>query len=98
MKNKEEFDCLVVSHVDIFTFKENAVGKIKAFATIVINDQLIIRGLRVTDGLNGLYVGYPADPFYKGDDFKCVCGALTKQLRDHIESTVLEAYQEKVKG
>jgi hypothetical protein len=44
------------------------------------------------DGENGLYVGYPNDPFYKGEDFRSVCCPMTKQLREHIENCVLEKY------
>ena len=65
----------------------------KALAHIVLNDQLVIRGLRVMDGLNGLFVSYPLDPFVKGEDFRSVCNPITRQLREHIENCVLEKYQ-----
>lgn len=85
-------DCLEVTQVQVFPFKEN-LGTVKALATIVLNDQLIIRGLRVMDGLNGLFVSYPLDPFYKGDEFRSVCNPISRQLREHIETRVLDEYQ-----
>ena len=95
MKNENNFfDCLAVTNVQVFPFKEGAnMGKMKALATIVLNDQIQIRGLRVMDGENGLYVGYPIDPFYKGEDYRNVCLPITRQLREHIENCVLEKYQ-----
>ena len=45
------------------------------------------------DGLNGLFVSYPLDPFYKGDDLRSICNPITRQLREHIENCVLEKYQ-----
>lgn len=97
VNEKEEspaFDCLAVTAVQVFPFKESpSLGHIKALAQIVLNDQLAIRGLRVMDGENGLYVGYPSDPFYKGEDLRSVCFPMTRQLRDHIENCVLEKYQ-----
>jgi stage V sporulation protein G len=45
------------------------------------------------NGENGLFVGYPTDPFYKGEDFRSVCCPITRALREHIESVVLEHYQ-----
>ena len=88
------FDCLAVTNVQVFPFKGGAnLGRMKGLATIVLNDQIQIRGLRVMDGENGLYVGYPLDPFYKGEDYRSVCLPITRQLREHIENCVLEKYQ-----
>lgn len=92
--HQEAFDCIAVTNVQVFPFKEGAnLGHIKGLATIVLNDQIQIRGLRVMDGENGLYVGYPNDPFYKGEDFRSIVLPITKQLKEHIENCVLEKYQ-----
>ena len=89
----KDFDVLAVTKVDVFPFKGAALGNVRGMARIVINDQLQIRGLRIMDGENGLFVSYPVDPFYKGDDFRTVCNPVTRKLREHIEGVVLEAYQ-----
>ena len=91
------FDCLAVTQVNVWPFKEGPnMGHMKGVAQIVLNDQMVIRGLRVMDGANGLFVGYPNDPFYKGEDFRSICLPLTRQLKDHIENCVLEKYQASV--
>lgn len=91
--NTPAFDCLAVTYVQVFPFKEGpSLGHMKGLAQIVINDQLVIRGLRIMDGEYGLYVGYPNDPFYKGDGLRSVCNPITRQLREHIEACVLEKY------
>ena len=88
------FDCLAVTQVQVYPFKEgHSMGKMLAKASIVLNDQLQVRGLRIMEGENGLFVGYPNDPFYKGDDFRSICFPMTRQLREHIENCVLEKYQ-----
>ena len=88
------FDCLAVTSVQVYPFKEGPfTGKMLAKASIVLNDQLQVRGLRIMEGENGLFVGYPNDPFYKGEDFRSVCFPMTRQLREHIENCVLEKYQ-----
>lgn len=92
--NSENYDVLAVTKVEVFPFNEGAsMGHMKALAQVVLNDQLLIRGLRVMDGDNGLFVGYPVDPFFKGEDFRTVCSPMTRQLREHIENCVLEKYQ-----
>lgn len=99
LKESCMFDCLAVTHVQVYPFKEGAsLGKIKAVASIVLNDQVQIRGLRVVDGVNGLFVGYPCDPYYKGEDFRSVVTPMTRPLRDHIENCVLERYQQSIAG
>ncbi len=89
------FDCLAVTKVDVFPFKEGMdLGHTKGIASVVLNDQMVIRGLRVISGENGLYVGYPLDPFYKGESLRSVCFPITRQLREHIENCVLEKYRD----
>lgn len=89
----DKFDCLVVTNVQVFPFKDGpSLGHIKALATVVLNDQFLVRGLRVMEGENGLFLGYPNDPFYKGEDFCSICNPITRQLRETMENAVLEKY------
>lgn len=98
-KESKAFDCLAVTNVQVYPFRDGgSFGKIKGLASIVINDQFQLRGLRICDGQNGLFVGYPNDPFYKGDEFHYVAFPITRQLRDHIENCVLERYQQTIGG
>lgn len=93
-----DFDVLAVTKVEVFPFKEGpSMGHIKGLANIVLNDQLMIHGLRIMEGENGLYVGYPNDPFYKGEDLRSVCLPITRQLREHIENCILEKYMDATK-
>lgn len=95
--NSPAFDCLAVTNVQVFPFKEGVnMGHMKGLASIVLNDQLQIRGLRIMDGEHGLFVGFPLDPFYKGEDYRSVIMPLTRQLREHIETCVLEKYNAEV--
>ena len=81
------------SKLTAFFSSGNPWEAMKALATIVLNDQIQIRGLRVMDGENGLYVGYPVDPYNRGEDFRSLVIPITRQLREHIENCVLEKYQ-----
>ena len=87
-----------VTKVDVYPFKEGAyIGRVKAIANIVLNDQIQVRGLRVMDGECGLFVGYPTDPFYKGEGYRNIFFPITAELRHHIEKSVLEKYDEATK-
>lgn len=92
-KTEKAFECLSVTSVQVFPFREEAkLGKILGLATVVLNDQLVIRGLRVMDGENGRFVAYPNDPFYKGEDLRSIVFPMTRALREHIENCVLEKF------
>ena len=93
-EKSENFPCLQVTSVEVYRFKEGInLGHIKGLADVVLNDQIMIRSLRIMDGVNGLFVGYPNDPFYKGEDFRSIAVPLSLELRAHIENSVLEKYQ-----
>lgn len=94
-KSKLEFDCLAVTEVNVTKFPNlPGASHIKGVAEIVLNDQFIVRGLRILDGTTGLFVSYPIDPFYKGEDQRSIAQPITRQLREHIENCILEKYQE----
>lgn len=103
MKQKKQFrpapafDCLAVTDVEVKVFPSlPGADHIKGVAQIVLNDQMIIRGLRIMDGTSGLFVSYPIDPFFKGESFQFLVNPLTHQLREHIENCILEKYQDAV--
>lgn len=88
---------MTVTSCKVYPFRDvGSVGKIKAIASIILNDTLQVRGLRVMDGANGFYVGYPIDPFYKGDEFSGICFPITRAMREHIENVVLNTYQQTI--
>lgn len=87
------FDCLAVTKVQVYPFKEGLnLGKMKGLATVVINGQLELRGLRIMQGENGLYVGMPNDPFCKGEEFRSLFLPITRAFREHLETAVLDKY------
>ena len=92
---ERKFKTLEVTEVIVKPFTQN-VGRIKGIATITLNDQLRLRDLRIIDGAHGLFVGYPSDPFYKGEDFVTIYNPITRKLREHIEEVVISEYHKAV--
>jgi stage V sporulation protein G len=93
VKTEKAFECLSVTKVQVFPFRDGAnLGNMLGIANVVLNDQLVIKGLRVMDGENGMFVGYPIDPYYKGEDIRSTVLPLTRALREHIENCVLEKF------
>lgn len=92
-EEKEISSAFDVTQVQVF--KEGPfTGKMLAKASIVLNDQFQIRGLRIMEGENGLFVGYPNDrEDFRREDFRSICFPMKRQLREHIENCVLEKYK-----
>ena len=83
-----------ITETRIFPFK-NAKTKVKAFAHIILNGALRLGGLRVIEGENGLFVGYPSE---KGKDgnFYDVYHPINKESRTLIQDAILADYQKAV--
>lgn len=84
---------LKVTHVQVYTL-DTPTGKTRALCRVVLNEQLQLTGLRVVDGANGLFLSYPNDPSYKGEDYRSLFYPVTRELREHIEQEVLKKYHE----
>lgn len=98
-KNINAFDCICVTDVRISPIKQiEGLTHTKALAEIVFNDQLLIRGIRIVEGENGIYISYPCPfmPMTSDDGFKSTVFPITKVLRDHVEAVVLEKYQDTI--
>jgi len=66
---------------------------LKAFVDLIIEDALLIKGVRVLEGKNGLFVQMPQEQakdkkWY--DSIRC----LTQEARDKITEVVLCAYKD----
>lgn len=84
-----------VTEVSVFPFKEtHSLIYTKGMANIKLNDAMVIRGLRIIEGPNGLFVAYPTDPFYKGDDARSVVAPSRSDVRSYIEAVVLNKFNE----
>lgn len=64
-----------------------------AFANITFDDEFVVKGLKVVDGKNGLFVAMPSS---QGEDGKYYDDAfpLTKECREYITDFVLSSYED----
>lgn len=84
---------MTITNIQVYPLLEPA-GKTKAMARVILDDQLQLTGLRVVQGSNGLFLAYPNDPGYRGEDYRSLFYPVTKALREYIESEVLIKYRQ----
>lgn len=73
-------------------------GRVRAFASIVIDDCFVVNDLRVTEGREGqLFVTMPARKVRSGQ-MRDIAHPLNSQTRQEIEDMVLEEYRKAVEN
>jgi len=66
---------------------------LKAFVDIVVNNVLLIKGVRVMDGKKGLFVSMPREQS-KDQKWYDTIRCLTQEVRDQITEVVLASYNQ----
>ena len=67
-------------------------GSVKAYVDLAVGDQILIKGVRVVNGKNGMFVSMPRQQTKKGLWFDVV--EVTDDLKLELERIVLDAYQQ----
>src|ERR1035437_7211247 len=67
--------------------------KLKAYASITFDSSFVVRGLKVIDGKNGLFVVMPSRKLSDGT-FKDIAHPLNTDMRKSIEAIVLDKFHE----
>ncbi len=72
--------------------KLDGEGKTKAFCDIAISGSLLVRGFRVVDGKNGMFVSMPKRQGKDGQWYETVT-PLSDGVKAELSEVVLQAYQ-----
>ena len=84
-----------ITRVDIYPVN-NEKSKLQAFATISLDNELVIKNFKVFDGNKGLFISFPSEYSEKDDKYYDTVYPLAKETRDYIENCILDAYEDKV--
>lgn len=68
-------------------------GNCKASASVNLNGSFAIRGLKVMEGANGLFVSMPSYRAGNGE-YKDICFPCTKEARSQLNEAVIQAYHQ----
>lgn len=69
-------------------------GTLKAFCDLLILDAFLVKGLKVVEGKNGLFVSMPREQGRDGKWYDTFYPT-SKEMRKGLEELVLESYNEK---
>lgn len=68
-------------------------GRMKAIASITIDDEFVVHDIRVIDGNNGMFVAMPSKRTPDGE-FRDIAHPITSATRTKIQSAVLAEYEQ----
>ncbi len=83
-----------ITEVKVFPVNED---RLKAYASITIDDCFVVRDLKVIQGPNGLFVAMPSKK-RKDGQFRDIAHPLNKDTRNEIEDLVFEAYTKELQS
>ncbi|MBN1871769.1 MAG: SpoVG family protein [Candidatus Omnitrophica bacterium] len=74
-------------------YRFDGEGALKAFCDIIVSNTFLIKGLRILEGRNGLFVRMPARTGKDGKWYESI-RPLSKEIRDALNDTILAAFNE----
>ncbi|WP_128896598.1 septation regulator SpoVG [Longirhabdus pacifica] len=77
---------------DVRLRRVNSEGRMKAIASITIDNEFVVHDIRVIDGNNGMFVAMPSKRTPDGE-FRDIAHPITSETREKIQSAVLEEYE-----
>lgn len=94
---EKEFNIMEVTSVYINYIKRNTFDKVKAYAEIVLNDQLLIKGIKIVITNEKRYVVFPEeilDPTSTRGQHIVISYAnpIKNELREHITQKIFEKF------
>ncbi|MCF6094703.1 septation regulator SpoVG [Microaerobacter geothermalis] len=77
---------------DVRLRRVNTDGRMKAIASITIDNEFVVHDIRVIDGNNGMFVAMPSKRTPDGE-FRDIAHPISSSTREKIQSAVLAEYE-----
>lgn len=83
---------LEITEVRVTLRDDNRHDRLKAFATMTLNNAFVIRGLKIIQGINGVFVAMPSRRRPDGQ-FQDIAHPINNETRRLMEEIVLAEYE-----
>lgn len=89
---KEEKGGDYMNITDVRLRRVNSEGRMKAIASITIDNEFVVHDIRVIDGNNGMFVAMPSKRTPDGE-FRDIAHPISSSTREKIQAAVLSEYE-----
>ena len=66
----------------------------KGTASITIDDCIVIHGIAIVDGKNGMFISFPARKLRTNGNFVDIVHPIKTEVRQEIQEAILQKYRE----
>jgi len=81
---------------EVRIYKTRGNGAVKAYASVSLDNEFVVKGIKIVEGERGLWVGMPGRKMKDGS-FQDIFHPTNKEAREKIVNAVLKAYNEQIK-
>jgi stage V sporulation protein G len=78
---------------DVRVRKLTAEGKLRAVASITLDDEFVVHDIKIIEGEKGLFIAMPSKKTGDGE-YRDIAHPIQSSTRERIQTTVLKAYEE----
>lgn len=82
------------TYIDVHVNSIHSGGSLLARASLTLNGCFAVKGIKIVQGINGPFVSMPSRKVE--GDYRDICFPCTKEFREQLHATVLEAYQQEL--
>ena len=77
---------------DVRIRKVEKEGKMKAVASITIDNEFVVHDIKIIDGDTGLFIAMPSKKTLDGE-YRDIAHPINSETRDRIQRSVIQAYE-----
>lgn len=85
-------ECQNMNITDVRVRKIESDSKMRAVASITIDDEFVIHDIKIIDGDKGLFIAMPSRKTGDGE-YRDIAHPISSSVRESMQSIILEAYK-----
>lgn len=89
----------IITNISVYTLNDTN-SKTVALATVTISDCLVLTGLKIVKGKNGMFVAMPqrklSKPDKNGNEYADIFFPVTHDFREELNDAILDEYDKKI--
>lgn len=81
---------------DVRVRKISNEGKMKAVASITLDEEFVVHDIKIIEGEKGLFIAMPSRKTAE-NEFRDIAHPIKPETREYIQTTILKAYEEYIR-
>lgn len=82
---------------DVRVRKISNEGKMKAVASITLDEEFVVHDIKIIEGEKGLFIAMPSRKTAE-NEFRDIAHPIKPETREYIQTTILKAYEECIRA